>query len=166
MDDEQFWRMIEEAWQAAGGCEDVRAALASGQLTWDRGQDHWERLWPALEQSASALRRQLEQLPAADLLSFDRMLERKLYDLDRQEIHAATDGSDDGFLYARGFIVAMGRNYYEAIRDDPGKALPDLWCEEICYLPALLYLDKYGEMPKSDITRESGANPDGWPDLK
>ncbi len=43
-------------------------------------------------------------------MAFDRMLERKLplYNVDRQEIQEVTDGSDDGFLYARGFIVALG----------------------------------------------------------
>jgi hypothetical protein len=34
------------------------------------------------------------------------VLERTLYDIDRADIQAVTDGSDDGFLYARGFVVA------------------------------------------------------------
>jgi hypothetical protein len=56
-----------------------------------------------------ALSGQCRELPGSDLASLDRVLERKLYDIDRADIQAVTDGSDGGFLYARGFIVAMGR---------------------------------------------------------
>ncbi len=48
----------------------------------------------------------LDKLPAEELLAFDRILERNQYDIDCAEIHENIDGSDDGFLYARGFIVA------------------------------------------------------------
>ena len=77
----------------------------------------------------AALRTQLDRLSAADLLAFDRILERKQYDIDRQEVQEHTDGSDDGFLYARGFIVAAGRGYYDAVNADPSVALTDLECE-------------------------------------
>ena len=50
------------------------------------------------------------------------ILERKLYDIDRADIHERTDGSDDGFLYCRGFIVGMGQRYYEAVRTNPDVA--------------------------------------------
>lgn len=39
----------------------------------------------------------LEKLKKADLLEFDRILERKLYEFDRADVHEHTDG-DDGFL--------------------------------------------------------------------
>ena len=36
---------------------------------------------------------------------------------DREEVHDVTDGSDDGFLYARGFILAAGRDFYAVDAD-------------------------------------------------
>src|SRR3982751_1746731 len=112
----------------------------------------------ALEEVIPALRESLEQLPSPELLAFDRILERKLYDIDRSEIQEHTDGSDDGFLYCRGFIVAAGKAYYDAVNTDPSRAMMDLECEDLCYLSARVYLKKFGEMPDSGISRESVSN--------
>jgi hypothetical protein len=76
-----------------------------------------------------ALADQCRALPGDELTSLDRVLERKLYDIDRTDIQAVTDGSDDGFLYARGFIVAMGRDFYDAVVGDPQVAVLDAECE-------------------------------------
>ena len=81
------------------------------------------------------MKERLDELPADELLAFDRILERKLYHIDRAEIQEHTDGSDDGFLYARGFIVAAGKDYYEAVDANPAVAMMDMECEEMCYLP-------------------------------
>ena len=93
---------------------------------------------------------------------FDRILERKLWDIDRAEIQKFTDGSDDGFLYARGFIVAAGRDFYDAVNATPERARMDIECEDMCYLSYHVYVERFGEMPRSDITRESASNPAGW----
>jgi Protein of unknown function (DUF4240) len=111
------------------------------------------------------LRKRLERLSADELLAFDRILERKLYDIDRAEVQQHTDGSDDGFLYARGFIVAAGRDYYEAVNANPAIAMMDLECEDMCYLPWHLYQEKFGDIASSDISRESCSNRAGWPGL-
>jgi hypothetical protein len=97
-------------------------------------------------------------------LSLDRVLERKLHDIDRADIQAVTDGSDDGFLYARGFIVAMGRNFYDAVASDPQVAVRDAECEEMCYFFAHLYRERFGEFSDtgSGISRESCSNATGW----
>jgi hypothetical protein len=110
------------------------------------------------------LRAYLNELPQADLLEYDRILERKLYDIDRSEIQEFTDGSDDGFLYARGFIVSVGRTYYDAVNHDPSKAIMNAECEDLCYLPHHIYRERFGEGPKSGISRESASNPEGWRD--
>jgi hypothetical protein len=109
-----------------------------------------------------ALQEQLAGLPAAELLAFDRILERKLYDIDRADIHEQTDGSDDGFLYCRGFIVGMGRGYYEAVRANPDRAVVDAECQAMCYLPWHLYRERFGEVPPSGISRETQSNQAGW----
>lgn len=161
MDENLFWSLIEAAWQTADGQVKARQRLADGKLSDEKA----EELAEALEEVIPALRGLLDELPAAELLAFDRILERKLYAIDRAEVQERTDGSDDGFLYARGFIVAAGRGYYEAVNADPGKALMDLDCEEMCYLPWQLYREKFGNVPDSGISRESCSNKAGWPDL-
>jgi hypothetical protein len=161
MNDDRFWSMIESAWQSAGGKTKTRQKLTEGKLS----EERVEALLETLEEVIPALQRKLDQLPADELLAFDRILERKLYDIDRAEVQEHTDGSDDGFLYARGFIVAAGKGYYDAVNADPARALLDMECEDMCYLSWHLYREKFGEVPASDISRESCSNKAGWPDL-
>jgi hypothetical protein len=158
MDDAMYWQLIDASWKAAGGYTRERKSLAQGKLSEEKAYD----LQDALDEVIPALSEKLERLTKEDLLAFDRILEKKLYDIDREEIQAETDGSDDGFLYARGFIVAMGKEYYEAVYADPSKALMDFECEEMCYLSFHIYEEKFGEMPDSGISRESGTNDSGW----
>jgi hypothetical protein len=161
MDDSRFWGMIETAWQAVGGKSKARQKLADRKLSEEKA----EELLESLEVVIPALREQLCQLSTADLLAFDRILERKLYDIDRAEIQEHTDGSDDGFLYARGFIVAAGKGYYDAVNAKPSVALMDLECEEMCYLSWHIHEEKFGAVPASAISRESCSNNAGWPGL-
>ena len=158
MDETRFWQMIEHAWASTGGWSDERKALAAGQLP----DDQLTELADALDQVIPALRDRLQELNQNDLLAFDRILERKLWEIDRAEIQEHTDGSDDGFLYARGFIVAAGRDYYNAVNATPERAQMDVECEDICYLSFHVYSEKFGKMPKSDLSRESGSNQSGW----
>jgi hypothetical protein len=158
MDEKGFWLMIEEAW--GDGAAAARKKFVQGKLSEEGAMKLAD-----LSQSdmVPALREKLEQLPKEELLQFDRILERKLYDIDRAEIQEYTDGGDDGFLYARGFIVAAGQAYYEKVSSDPACAGMDLECEEMCYLSARVYEDRFGKMPNSDISRETGFNKSGWP---
>lgn len=159
MDENRFWAMIEAAWGTAGGKAKSRQRLAEGKLS--EGQAY--KLQEVLEEEvAPALREHLDALPADELLAFDRILEQKLYDIDREDIHERTDGSDDGFLYCRGFIVGVGRAYYEAVRANPDRAVTDAECEEMCYLSWHMHHEKFGEVPSSGISRESFSNPAGW----
>src|ERR1051325_3298339 len=108
MDEKQFWSMIEAAWQEVEGSSATRKKLAQGKLGEDGATELAEQ---SLGEFVPALQASLERLSKDELLQFDRILERKLYDTDRADIHEHTDGSDDGFLYARGFIVAAGQAY-------------------------------------------------------
>jgi hypothetical protein len=161
MDEIGFWNAIEAAWKRAGGKLKARQKLAAGKLS----QEKAEELLESLDEFTAALRDQLQLLSAADLLAFDRILVQKLYDIDRSDIQEHTDGSDDGFLYARGFIVAAGKEYYDAVNAEPSVALSGLDCEDICYMSLHLYEEKFGEIPDSVISRESCSNKSGWPNL-
>ena len=150
--------MIDAAWAEAGSLKKSRLALASGKSS----EKDFFAVMDALDEMIPALFEALQELNREDLLEFDRILERKLYEIDRSEIQKFTDGSDDGFLYARGFIVALGKSYYDAINADPSLATMDSECEDLCYLPYHIFVERFGEMPESDVSRESGSNPDGW----
>jgi hypothetical protein len=162
-EEKAFWAAIEDAWGPAGDeANAARRALA----TRDAGADEADTgpVDEALEDVIGRLRAHLSGLDVGALVSFDRVLERKLYEIDRQEIQEVTDGSDDGFLYARGFIVALGRAYYEAVDRDPALGICDAECEAMCYLSAHVHQDLFGSWPKtgSGISRESCTNADGW----
>ena len=159
MDDERFWAMIEAAWSTVDGSTATREQLLQGELDEGAAQQLAHQSWTEVVPS---LRSTLGHLPKDELLQFDRILERKLYNIDRSEIQEYTDGSDDGFLYCRGFIVAAGQAYYEAVNSSPSRAMTDLECEDMCYLSARIYEDKFGEVPDSGITCESASNPAGW----
>ena len=161
MNEERFWAMIEEAWNEAGGMANERDKLAKGKLSEEAIDDLMDSMMSMVE----ALRDKLFALDKRELLEFDRILERKLYEIDRAEIQARTDGSDDGFLYARGFIVAAGKAYYDMVNAKPKAAVMDAECEEMCYLSFHVYEERFGEMPDSGISRESCSNTKGWPEL-
>lgn len=158
MDEKLFWQMIEDAWKPIKSYADLRGIFGTDELDEDEAQ----RLQEPLDEVIANLSKALHQLSADDLLAFDRILEKKLFDIDREDVHEYTDGSDDGFLYARGFIVIVGEKYYNAVNNDPLKAMFDLECEMACYLPLKIYEEKFGEMPRSNISRESHANKAGW----
>jgi hypothetical protein len=151
-----LWELIEEAWAKAA----PKLAKARAKPT----EENLEDLDEAAEKMTAVLEKRLDELDKASLIAVDRQLERALYQIDRQEIQEVTDGSDDGFLYARGFIVAMGKTFFDAVNANPKNAVCDAECEEMCYLPWHLYRDKFGEPPSSPISRESCSNESGWAD--
>jgi hypothetical protein len=108
---------------------------------------------------------QCRGLTGDELITVDRVVERKLYDIDQAAIQAVTGGLDDGFLYARGFIIAMGKDFYHAVASDPQIAVPGSECDEMCYFFAHLHRERFGQFPYtgSGISRESGSNPASWP---
>jgi len=162
MDETRFWSMIEAAWQSIGGKTKPRQQLVEGKLS----DEKCESLMETLEEEViPALTEELQLLTPEALSQFDRILERKLYEIDRAEVQEATDGSNDGFLYARGFIVGMGRTFYDAVNANPSLAIMDMECEAMCYISWHIFCEKYGEMPPSEISRESCSNRAGWPAL-
>ena len=161
-DEARFWARVEAAWaQCSAEANRVRRALAARAPGPDADLSAVESALPVF---LGTLADQCRVLPGGELTRLDRVLERKLYDIDRSDIQAVTDGSEDGSLYARGFIVAMGRDFYDAVASDPQVAVMDAECEEMCYFFAHLYRERFGEFPKtgSGISRESCSNAIGW----
>ena len=164
-DEARFWSLTEAAWARLGP---EPAALRRALVQRDPGTDD-EGLYAIcawLDPFLGHLRELCAELSRQDLVDLDRVVERKLYDIDRADVHAVTDGSDDGFLYCRGFVVALGRDFYEAVSADPEMALPDAECETMCYFFAHLHDKRFGDWPDtgSGISRESVSNTAGWPD--
>ncbi|BEI85696.1 hypothetical protein CcaverHIS002_0510970 [Cutaneotrichosporon cavernicola] len=160
---DDFWGTIERAWSTIDDSS-ARALLLS--------ENAEERLAAAetlvnkhTEAMLEALRIILRQYNAPQLAAWDAHCERALYDLDREDVHEALDGSDDGFLYTRGFVVAAGRKHYEAVFTQPLKwGIMDVEEESMCYLACHLYKDMFGEWPpRTGISRETCSNKDGWP---
>ena len=166
MSEQLFWELIEHAWKAVPELnnfrQDVHATLHAGKEQFEAKYADEEPVIPAEEHLFQHLESSLQSLSKEDLQAFDRILAQKLYDLDRSDVHEYTDGSDDGFLYCRGFIVAMGKAYYDAVNQDPSLAMFDWACEEMTYVSMHIYEDRFGAMPKFEISRETGSNSEGW----
>jgi hypothetical protein len=84
-----------------------------------------DRFWALVELSggdADKIQSILLWFPKEDSITFDLRLDEVLERLDREDIHDVSDGSDDGFLYARFWIVSQGREYYEAALANPSTA--------------------------------------------
>ncbi|XVS61413.1 DUF4240 domain-containing protein [Actinosynnema sp. CA-299493] len=161
----RFWAMLEEAWAGLGpGPNEVRRALAKRDTSAEVFEEAAE-LEEHLDTVLLALARACEGLSAEELTALDRVAERKLHEIDRADVQEVTDGSDDGFLYARGFILALGQEFYEAVARDPRVAVQDAECEAFCYFFAHLHAARFGDHPEtgSGISRESASNPAGWP---
>ena len=156
MDETRFWSMIAAAWPTTAQAISCRQMALANEL------EDSDDLYRFQKQMLANLTISLNSLDAHELLTFDRILERKLYDIDRAEIQEYTDGSNDGFLYCRGFIVSMGQEYYEMVKADPSRALMDAEFEEFCYCSYWFYKEKYGPVPPSDTSRETGSNTSGW----
>ncbi|RJL22566.1 DUF4240 domain-containing protein [Bailinhaonella thermotolerans] len=170
MDDHaRLWALIEAAWEPLGSeVARARRELAHRTPTPDErlhGVPPLSLVEGALDGFLDNLAGMTRDLPAGELADLDRSVERLLHDIDRAEVHAATDGSDDGFLYARGFIVALGREFYRAVDADPRMAVLDAECEEMAYFFARLHAERFGGYPVtgSGISRESGSNRRGRP---
>lgn len=162
-DETRFWDLIESAWAELGPePAEIRHRLLN--RTPDHDEEDLYALDPWLKPFLERLRAASADLTSAELTDLDRVLERKLYDIDREDVHEVTDGSDDGFLYARGYIVAAGRQFYEAVQANPETAIVDAEHESMCYFFAHLHNDRFGAFPEtgSGLSRESFSNKAGW----
>ncbi len=169
-DKARFWALIEAAWAELGsGPAELRRMLLTRDPAGDEENERLYEIDAFLDGFLERLAAVSADLSPFELVAMDRVLERALHDADREDIHEKTDGSDDGFLYARGHIVAMGREFHEAVLRDPRFAVLDGECEAMCYFFNGLYRERTGEEwaeTGSGISRESCSNAEGWPSLQ
>jgi hypothetical protein len=147
MSDEEFWELIAQI--------NVKAL--------DRGDEI---------AAVKPLQRALSSRTEEDLADFEEALTQKLYALDGKAYaeNAGDSGfSDDGFLYARLYVVAKGREYYETVRLNP-KEMPksiEQWCEPLLYTYRHAWSVITGKEASAwpfapSISFESGSNPALW----
>jgi len=157
---EQFWNIIELSWQDSPELDKRRQLAIDSNDEEILGELSMELEDTILEN----YRRRLSQLDKAEFTSFIHHLEERMYHIDREEIHEYTDGSDDGFVYCRCFIVGMGKEYYDMIDTEPSKATMDIEAELFGFSAYGFYEEKFGE----DFERytyhsmESASNSEGW----
>ena len=116
---------------------------------------------------------ELSRKTETELVEFHEALAQKLYAIDG-EAYARNAGeagySDDGFLYARLYVVARGREYYEDIRAHPERMPKSLgqWCEPLLYVHKYAWEALTGRSASlwpfsPSVSYESGSNPALWP---
>lgn len=157
---QQFWNIIEQTWQDLPELNALRKeAIATNNA------EQLEELSFELEGSfMEPYETRLAQLNKEEFTSYIHHLEERMYHIDRQEIHEFTDGSDDGFLYCRCFIVGMGETYYNMIDANPSKATFDLEAEIFGFSAYGVYEEKFEEEfdRYQHHSMETASNPDGW----
>lgn len=108
----------------------------------------------------------------SDLQAFQEVLAQKLYAIDGK-VYAENAGefgfSDDPFLYARLYVVARGREYYESVCSHPARMPKSTrqWCEPLLYAARYAWASLTGydvrDWPFTpSVSYESGSNRDLW----
>jgi hypothetical protein len=147
MDAAAFWRLIGKV-----------------DLTALREGDEEEAVEPVVDALANC--------SEADIFAFDDILSQFLHDIDGRA-YADESGdsakSADGFLYARCFVVAMGKKHYETVKADPTKMPKSLhdWCESLLGVaPQAWSIVTDNEEEDWDhqppVSRETGSNAAKW----
>lgn len=125
------------------------------------------------DEAIEPLQAALNMKSESELFGFEEVLSQQLYAIDG-EIFAdnagESAGSDDGFLYARCFVVAKGRAYYDAVQSDPA-CMPksiEQWCESLLYPQRTAWAkqtgnDRFAWPFTASVSYESGSNAALWP---
>lgn len=106
------------------------------------------------------------------LAEFEEALAQKLYAIDGEDYarNAGESGSsDDAFLYARLYVIARGREYYETVRAHPERMPKSLqqWCESLLYVHKYAWEALTGRSASAwpfspTVSYESGSNSALW----
>ncbi len=160
MTEQKFWEIIEMSWADSPKLDKQRAKALK-----NNDEELLEELSGELEDTIlENYNKRLLALNKEDLTKFIHILEERLYNIDREEIQENTDGSDDGFLYCRCFILGMGQQYYNMVDKEPSKATMDLEAEMFGFSAYSIYEEKFEEEFErySIHSIESCSNENGW----
>lgn len=141
MNEQLFWQTIDAAWQDIPEANELRKIglkTNEPELVFELSEILGSDIAAMLEQ-------RLLRLDKESLVQFIHIMEAQLRLLDREELRACTSGSDEGFLYARAFIVGMGAAYYQLISAAPSKATPDAEAEIIGFIGYAAYRQRFGQ---------------------
>lgn len=160
MNDVKFWQIIDDAWAASPALLEMRnTALKTNDAILI--EDLTGEVYGAITNN---IRDILLGLDKEQLTAFNHLMEQKLFQIDRKDIQAYTDGSDDGFLYCRCFIVGMGKAYYEMIEENPSKATCDAEAEIVGFIGYIVYQELFDEEFERYTVHNIGScsNAEGW----
>jgi hypothetical protein len=125
------------------------------------------------DEAIAPLEAALRMKSKSELFGFEEALSQKLHAIDGKvfaDNAGDSGGSDDGFLYARCFVIAKGREFYEGVKSDPTRMLKSIeqWCEALLYPHRAAWANQTGsdrsEWPfEATVSYESGSNAKLWP---
>jgi hypothetical protein len=153
VDESRFWSLIEQAWRESEWDKKLRRLHPPAILT----EESAEVLEQELEDEVvPALVELLQTLPDDELREFDTLQRRFENALDREDVYELLQGSDDGFLYRRAFVIGMGRRYFDALLTDPESAAdeegywPEPEPESFLGVARVAYTGRHGDWPGWD----------------
>jgi hypothetical protein len=161
--DERFmWQMIELAWTKAEASHAEKQAGSLRETILGGGIEDYD---VAMRPFCWALDDLLTETVTKDgLLSFAQSFETQLFALDREDLCAHIGLGDDGFLDARGFIIAMGEAYFRRVTRAPRTALARASVEQAYMAVIRAYETRNREpYPRFGIRVTTGSNLDAWP---
>ena len=124
------------------------------------------------EAAVQPLIEELSKRDEREIFDFEEQLAQVRHELDGRAFaeHAGESAdSDDGFLYARCFVVACGEQRYRQVLADPS-AMPqslDEWCESLLSVASRAWAHKTGRDEQewtfaASVSYETGSNAAQW----
>lgn len=117
----------------------------------------------------AALIEKLSTLPEPEIFGFEENMAQALYALDTRRHAEQSDGSDEGFLACRCYVVARGRAYYDEVLADAAKMpkADDAGCESLLYVASGAWAKATGNDEddwtfNASVNFETGSNAGQW----
>jgi len=124
------------------------------------------------DQALVSLSSAMAEMDVSSIEAFQEQLSQALHAIDGENYadNAGDSGtSDDGFLYARCYVVARGKDYYSRVKAAPEEMPKSLeqWCESLLYVAPNAWATKTGNDPSdwdfdATVSYESGSNETLW----
>jgi hypothetical protein len=142
-----------------------------------------ETFWELIEKSkvnaddcteqADNLSQLLSNLEPPEIVNFSEHFNQKLVDAFRWDLWAVAyivngGASDDGFLYFRGWLLAQGRDYFEAALSNPKNGANNAVvgefneCEDILYVARQVYEELTGDELPTTLNEPAQPSGESW----